>query len=71
MRCTISDIFPAGSFMKAVQSPLFEPVHWVGEGFKILDETEVPDRISYIEVRSVERALEAVHAGPLPGRHAR
>ncbi|HEY7713185.1 MAG TPA: hypothetical protein VIE90_01670 [Candidatus Binatia bacterium] len=46
--------------MSAVQSPLFEPVHWLGTGFKILDETQVPDRIFYVEVRSVEQALDAV-----------
>jgi methylthioribose-1-phosphate isomerase len=46
--------------MSAVQSPLFEPVLWHGRGFQILDETQVPERIDYIEVTQVAQALAAV-----------
>ena len=46
--------------MSAVQSPLFEPVLWQGPGFKILDEKQVPEKISYIDVSEVEQALDAV-----------
>jgi len=46
--------------MSAVQSPLFEPVVWQGKGFKILDELLLPDAVSYIEVRVVSQALDAV-----------
>jgi len=46
--------------MDAKQSPLFEPVLWQGEGFKILDETLVPWRSEYIEVRDPAEALRAV-----------
>jgi methylthioribose-1-phosphate isomerase len=44
--------------MKA--SPLFEPVLWEDDGFKILDETLLPTRIEYIEVRALPQALAAV-----------
>jgi methylthioribose-1-phosphate isomerase len=50
----------AGVDMSLVPSPLFEPVHWRGAGFEILDEIQVPDRIEYIEVNEVEQALAAV-----------
>jgi methylthioribose-1-phosphate isomerase len=43
-----------------VQSPLFEPVHWQGTGFKILDESLVPERIEYLEVNDLAQALNAV-----------
>jgi len=46
--------------MSAVQSPLFEPVLWQGDGFNVLDETRVPEEIEYFEVRDIQQALEAV-----------
>ncbi len=46
--------------MNVKQSPLFEPVVWQGEGFKILDETLLPWRTEYIEVRALPQALAAV-----------
>ena len=42
------------------QSPLFEPVLWKGEGFKILDELLIPERIEYIQVTQVAQAIDAV-----------
>ena len=48
--------------MSAVESPLFEPVHWQGAGFEILDEIQVPDKIEYIQVTEVAQALDAVRA---------
>jgi methylthioribose-1-phosphate isomerase len=41
--------------MRAAQSPLFEPVLWDGDGFKILDETSLPEKIEYISVHEVEK----------------
>ncbi len=46
--------------MSAVESPLFEPVHWQGAGFEILDEVQVPDKLEYIQVTEVAQALDAV-----------
>src|SRR5690242_4269599 len=46
--------------MNPQQSPLFEPVLWEGNGFKILDETLLPWRREYIEVRDLAQALAAV-----------
>jgi methylthioribose-1-phosphate isomerase len=46
--------------MSFEQSPLFEPVLWEGNGFKILDERVVPEQLDYIEVNDVSQALEAV-----------
>jgi methylthioribose-1-phosphate isomerase len=46
--------------MSAVQSPLFEPVLWESNGFKILDEIQIPDKVEYLEVREVGQALAAV-----------
>ena len=46
--------------MSVEQSPLFEPVLWQGEGFEILDELAVPERLTYIKVSEVEQALDAV-----------
>ena len=46
--------------MTAAQSPLFEPVLWEGNGFKILDESQVPERIEYIPISEVSQALDAV-----------
>jgi len=46
--------------MSAPQSPLFEPVHWQGAGFDILDEIQIPDKIEYIHVTEVSQALNAV-----------
>ena len=46
--------------MSVEQSPLFEPVLWEGEGFKILDELALPERLNYLEVSEVSQALAAV-----------
>ena len=46
--------------MNVAHSPLFEPVLWEGSGFKILDETLIPERIEYIAVNEISQALEAV-----------
>lgn len=46
--------------MKFVHSPLFEPVLWEGRGFKILDETLIPERIEYIRIDQVAQAIDAV-----------
>jgi methylthioribose-1-phosphate isomerase len=46
--------------MSAVPSPLFEPVLWLGDGFKVLDETQVPEKIEYFEVRDTRQAIDAV-----------
>ena len=46
--------------MSVVQSPLFEPVLWHDDGFRILDETQVPEKLEYIEVAEVAQALDAV-----------
>ena len=46
--------------MSAAQSPLFEPVLWHDDGFKILDEIQVPQKIEYIDVTEVGQALDAV-----------
>ena len=46
--------------MSAVQSPLFEPVLWESNGFKILDELQIPDKVEYLEVKEVGQALAAV-----------
>ena len=46
--------------MRTAQSPLFEPVLWDGDGFKILDETSLPEKIEYISVYEVAQAIDAV-----------
>ena len=46
--------------MNARQSPLFEPVLWDGDGFRVLDELSVPQKIDYIRVTDVSEALTAV-----------
>ena len=46
--------------MTSVQSPLFEPVLWEGNGFRILDEISLPEQIQYISVRDVSQAIDAV-----------
>jgi methylthioribose-1-phosphate isomerase len=46
--------------MSAVQSPLFEPVFWEGDGFRVLDELSIPEKIEYIPVTEVSQALAAV-----------
>ena len=46
--------------MSFQESPLFEPVHWQGTGFKILDESRIPENLEYIEVHDPSQALEAV-----------
>jgi len=48
--------------MTTEQSPLFEPVLWNGDGFKVLDELQVPERLEYITVSEVEQALDAVRS---------
>jgi methylthioribose-1-phosphate isomerase len=46
--------------MKLVHSPLFEPVLWEDRGFKILDETLIPERIEYIRIDQISQAIDAV-----------
>src|ERR671925_1701181 len=46
--------------MECDASPLFEPVLWEGSGFKILDESLIPERIEYIPVSEISQALQAV-----------
>src|ERR671922_2994611 len=46
--------------MECDASPLFEPVLWEGSGFKILDESLIPERIEYIPVSEIPQALQAV-----------
>ena len=46
--------------MSTVQSPLFEPVFWDGDGFRVLDEVLIPQRLEYIRVTEVAQALAAV-----------
>ena len=46
--------------MKLAHSPLFEPVLWERRGFRILDETLIPDRIEYIRIDHVDQAVDAV-----------
>ncbi len=46
--------------MTLENSPLFEPVLWQEDGFKILDEILLPGRIEYIEVKDVGHAVDAV-----------
>ncbi len=46
--------------MNVKQSPLFQPVLWENGRFKILDETELPWKTEYIEVRELSEALGAV-----------
>ena len=41
-------------------SPLFEPVLWDESGFRILDETLLPEHLEYITVTDVSGALRAV-----------
>src|SRR5690242_9709666 len=48
--------------MTTRQSPLFEPVLWNGDGFKVLDELQVPERLEYIAVSEVDQALETVRS---------
>ena len=48
--------------MTANQSPLFEPALWEDGRFKILDETLLPWKTEYIEVREVAQALDAVRS---------
>ncbi len=60
-RLDISERFNSvGAKMSAVESPLFEPVHWQGAGFEILDEIQIPEKIEYIQVTEVAQALDAV-----------
>jgi methylthioribose-1-phosphate isomerase len=46
--------------MSAAQSPLFEPVLWEGDGFRVLNEVQLPETVGYIEVSEVEQAVDAV-----------
>ncbi|HEX6175640.1 MAG TPA: hypothetical protein VF089_16645, partial [Candidatus Binatia bacterium] len=46
--------------MTSVHSPLFEPVLWEGDGFRILDEGSLPEQIRYISVSDVPQAIQAV-----------
>lgn len=46
--------------MTSVQSPLFEPVLWEGDRFRILDEISLPEQIQYISIRDVSQAINAV-----------
>jgi methylthioribose-1-phosphate isomerase len=46
--------------MNIAHSPLFKPVLWEGNGFKILDETLIPERIEYIAITEISQAVEAV-----------
>ncbi|MGH7824758.1 MAG: hypothetical protein ACREQ7_06235 [Candidatus Binatia bacterium] len=48
--------------MAAAHSPLFEPVLWEGNGFKILNEIALPDRIVYLPVSELPQALDAVRS---------
>lgn len=41
-------------------SPLFAPVLWQGDHFKILDETLLPWKMEYLTVKEVSQALQAV-----------
>ncbi len=43
-------------------SPLFEPVFFEDGVVHVLDETLLPDRVSYLEVRTVRQACEAIRA---------
>jgi methylthioribose-1-phosphate isomerase len=46
--------------MMPLASPLFEPVLWDENGFRILDETLPPERLEYIKVTDLNGALSAV-----------
>ncbi len=46
--------------MTIAHSPLFEPVLWRGEGFKILNELVLPEAVQYLEIKDVSEALDAV-----------
>jgi methylthioribose-1-phosphate isomerase len=46
--------------MVSVQSPLFEPVLWEGNGFRILDESLLPEQMQYIGIRNISQAVDAV-----------
>lgn len=46
--------------MKTKPSPLFEPVLWEGDRFKILDETLLPWQVEYLPVTELSHALQAV-----------
>ena len=46
--------------MVSMQSPLFEPVLWERNGFRILDESLLPEKMQYIGVRNVSQAVDAV-----------
>ena len=46
--------------MSLEPSPLFEPVHWQGAGFEILDESRVPEKLEYLPVTEIGQALDAV-----------
>jgi len=46
--------------MLSGHSPLFVPVLWEGDHFRVLDETLLPWKTEYIEVRNLSDALRAV-----------
>ncbi len=46
--------------MVEAASPLFAPVIWEGDRFRILDETRLPWKTEYITVTEVGEAIEAV-----------
>ncbi|HEX9880695.1 MAG TPA: hypothetical protein VGB25_10915, partial [Candidatus Binatia bacterium] len=46
--------------MLEAASPLFAPVLWEGERFRILDETRLPWETAYITVNGVREAVQAV-----------
>jgi len=46
--------------VRTLQSPLFEPVVWTGDGFKVLNEIVLPETVEYIEIADVAQAIDAV-----------
>ena len=45
---------------KISESPLLVPVHWCGDHYRVLDETLLPEQVSYLEIESLDQALAAV-----------
>src|SRR5918999_626286 len=46
--------------MVSMPSPLFEPVVWEGNSFRILDESLLPKQMKYIGIRNISQAVDAV-----------
>ena len=46
--------------MAQIISPLFTPVLWKGDHFKVLDETHLPWKVEYVTVRRAQEAVEIV-----------